>query len=80
MGLSFFIEQYGTSLGHGDQHIARAQLIYTHLNMPLTALSELRDKGKDDSRFAALADIVDAHKGLWCPEAEEYLLAHFISE
>lgn len=56
------------------------KLIYTHLNMPLTALSELRDKGKDDPRFAALADIVDAHKGLWCPEAEEYLLAHFISE
>lgn len=56
------------------------KLIYTHLNMPLTALSELRDKGKDDPRFAALADIVDAHKGLWCLEAEEYLLAHFISE
>lgn len=56
------------------------KLIYTHLNMPLTALSDLRDKGKDDPRFAALADIVDAHKGLWCPEAEEYLLAHFISE
>lgn len=56
------------------------KLIYTHLNMPLTALSELRDKGKDDPSFAALADIVDAHKGLWCPEAEEYLLAHFISE
>ena len=56
------------------------KLIYTHLNMPLTALSELRDTGKDDPRFAALADIVDAHKGLWCPEAEEYLLAHFISE
>ncbi len=56
------------------------KLIYTHLNMPLTALSELRDKGKGDPRFAALADIVDAHKGLWCPEAEEYLLAHFISE
>ena len=56
------------------------KLIYTQLNMPLTALSELRDKGKDDPRFAALADIVDAHKGLWCPEAEEYLLAHFISE
>lgn len=56
------------------------KLIYTHLNMPLTALSELRDKGKDDPRFAALADIVDAHKGLWCPEAEKYLLAHFISE
>ena len=31
------------------------KLIYTHLNMPLTALSELRDKGKGDPRFAALA-------------------------
>ena len=29
-------------------------------------------------RYAKLADIVDEHKGLWCPEAEEYLLANFI--
>ncbi len=55
------------------------KLIYTHLTLPLTALSDLREKGERerDSRFLALADIVDAHKGLWCPEAEEYLLAHF---
>ncbi len=54
------------------------KLIYTHLNMPLTALSEFRAKGKGDPRFAALADIVDAHNGLWCPEAEEYLLANWV--
>ena len=55
------------------------KLIYTHLTLPLTALSDLREKGERerDSRFLALADIVDAHKGLWCPEAEEYLLEHF---
>jgi len=58
------------------------KLIYTHLNMPLTALSDLRAKGEadQDERLIALADIVDAHQGLWCPEAEEYLLAHFINE
>ena len=55
------------------------KLIYTHLELPLTALSDLRAKGEreNDSRFVELADIVDAHKGLWCPEAEEYLLSHF---
>lgn len=53
------------------------KLIYTHLSMPLTALTDLRAKGEEDPRYAALADIVDAHKGLWCPEAEEYLLANW---
>lgn len=55
------------------------KLIYTHLSMPLTALSDLRKKGEEenDSRFIALGDIVDAHKGLWTPEAEEYLLTNF---
>ena len=56
------------------------KLIYTHLSMPLTALADLRAKGEadQDQRLIELADIVDAHNGLWCPEAEEYLLANFI--
>lgn len=58
------------------------KLIYTHLSMPLTALTDLRAEGeaKKDDRLIALADIVDAHQGLWCPEAEEYLLANFIQD
>ena len=58
------------------------KLIYTHLEMPLTALTDLRAQGeaKNDKRYLALADIVEANKGLWCPEAEEYLLANFIKE
>ena len=58
------------------------KLIYTHLSMPLTALDELRKAAaeRNDERYNALADIVDAHQGLWCPEAEEYLLANFITE
>jgi threonine dehydrogenase-like Zn-dependent dehydrogenase len=58
------------------------KLIYTHLTLPLTALDELRAKGEaeKDARFTALADIVDSHNGLWCPEAEEFLLANFNPE
>ena len=53
------------------------KLIYTHIAMPLTALTDFRAKGAEDARFTALADIVDAHNGLWSPEAEEYLLSHW---
>ena len=53
------------------------KLIYTHINLPLTALSDLAELGKTDARFAALASLVDAHNGLWCAEAERYLLENF---
>ena len=56
------------------------KLIYNHIDLPLIALTELREKGKEDERFTVLADIVDAHRGLWCPEAEEYLLANFTAQ
>lgn len=56
------------------------KLIYTHLEMPLIALTDLRSRADEDGRYGELADIVDAHKGLWCPEAEEYLLKNFIKE
>ena len=55
------------------------KLIYTHLDMPLT---DLRSVGETtgDSRYTALADLVDAHDGLWNVEAEQYLLANFVGE
>lgn len=56
------------------------KLIYTHMNMPLTALTDFREKGKEDARFNDLADIIEKNNGLWNPEAEEYLLANFIKE
>ena len=58
------------------------KLIYTHLSMPLTALTDFRARGEaeNDPRLIALADIIDANKGLWSPEAEEYLLANFVTE
>ena len=53
------------------------KLIYTHVEMPLTALADLRDKAAEDERYAGLADIVESNKGLWCPAAERYLLEHW---
>ena len=50
------------------------KLVYTHISMPLTAISDFREKGKEDPLYTELADICDRHNGLWSGEAEEYLL------
>ncbi len=52
------------------------KLIYTQIDMPLTAIADFAELGKTDEMFAKLAEIVDAHNGLWNGEAEKYLLAH----
>ena len=53
------------------------KLIYTHIDLPLTAIAEFETLGRTDPRFGELARITAAHKGMWCAEAEEYLLEHF---
>ncbi len=53
------------------------KLIYTQISMPLTAIDDFRCLGAEDSRFNHLADICEAAGGLWCPEAERYLLEHW---
>lgn len=50
------------------------KLIYTHISLPLTAISDFEEKGKTDTLFAGLAEIVAANNGMWSPEAEKYLL------
>ena len=50
------------------------KLIYTHINMPLTAIDDFAELGKNDPFFAKLAEITARHKGLWSAEAEKYLL------
>jgi threonine dehydrogenase-like Zn-dependent dehydrogenase len=54
------------------------KLIYTHISMNLTAISDFAAKGETDPMFKALGDICRANDGLWCAEAEEYLLEHAI--
>lgn len=52
------------------------KLIYTNISLPLTAISDFEEKGKTDPFFAELAKITKAHNGLWCCDAEKYLLAN----
>lgn len=52
------------------------KLIYTGIDMNLTAIADFAKLGKDDPLFAKLAEIVGRHNGLWCAEAEKYLLAN----
>lgn len=53
------------------------KLIYNHIEMPLTAIDDFAELGKEDPLFAALADACDKNRGLWCKEAEDILLKHF---
>jgi len=52
------------------------KLIYTHKDMPLTAIADFEELGKDDPFYAELAKLVAKTKGLWNVEAEAYLLQH----
>ncbi|NLI53762.1 MAG: zinc-binding dehydrogenase [Clostridiales bacterium] len=50
------------------------KLIYTQIDLPLTAIADFAEKGKTEPLFAELDNIVTAHNGLWNAEAEHYLL------
>ncbi len=53
------------------------KLIYTHIELPLTAISDFSELGKKDKRFNILEKLVKNHNGLWNSEAEKYLLENF---
>ncbi len=48
------------------------KLIYNHIDMPLTAISDFASS--DDPLLKKLGEIVEKNNGLWCLEAEKYLL------
>ena len=52
------------------------KLIYNFISMPLVALADLAELGKTEPMYARLAEIVEKNNGLWCTEAEHYLLAN----
>jgi L-sorbose 1-phosphate reductase len=54
------------------------KLIYTNIRMELTAIGSFREKSKDNPMLAGLADIVEKNAGLWCADAERYLLANAV--
>ena len=50
------------------------KVCYNDLDIPLIAIADLEELGKTDAMYAKLAEIVNEHDGLWCVEAEKYLL------
>ena len=65
----------GETTLHLPQIPGGKKLIYTHLDMPLTAIEDFATKAAEDERFGTLDTIVKGNGGLWCAEAEKYLLA-----
>ena len=49
------------------------KVCYNELDLPLVAISDLKELGKDNR---VLGEIVEKNGGVWCAEAEDYLLAH----
>lgn len=52
------------------------KVCYTGLDIPLIAVDELDQWGEKDPLYKELAAIVKRNGGLWCAEAEQYLLAN----
>jgi len=54
------------------------KLIYTHIRMPLTAISDFERLSKKEGPlkelYTGLASIVKDNNNLWCTEAEQYLI------
>ena len=52
------------------------KLIYNHVEMPLTAITDFKELGKNNSIYYLLNDVCERNNGLWSVEAEELLLAN----
>lgn len=52
------------------------KLIYTNISMELTAIDDFAKKGQSDPFFQQLALIVKSNGGMWCGEAEDYVMQH----
>ncbi|HYE82095.1 MAG TPA: zinc-binding dehydrogenase [Clostridia bacterium] len=54
------------------------KLIYTNIDMELTAIADFEEKGKTEPLFAKLGELVKKNNGLWSAEAEHFLLRRSI--
>ena len=52
------------------------KVCYNELDLPLIAIADLEELGRTNELYRALAKIVKENGGLWCAEAESYLLEH----
>lgn len=52
------------------------KMIYNNISMELTAIVDFKEKGACDPLFLELSNIVEKNNGMWCAEAEKFLLAN----
>ena len=52
------------------------KVCYNELDLPLIAIEDLEKLGETNELYRTLGQIVKENGGLWCAEAERYLLAH----
>ncbi len=52
------------------------KLIYNQVEMPLTAITDFKELGKNNAVYCMLAEVCAKNNGLWSVEAEELLLAN----
>lgn len=52
------------------------KLIYTNIDIELTAIKDFKELGNTNQLFARLNEIVEKNNGLWSVDAEKYLLAN----
>lgn len=50
------------------------KVCYTGIDIPMIAVDDLEELGRDNELYRELAKIVKKNGGLWCAEAEAYLL------
>ncbi len=50
------------------------KVCYTGIDIPMVAIEDFEELGKNDLLYRELNRIVKANGGLWCAEAEQYLL------
>lgn len=53
------------------------KMIYPHIQMELTAISDFEKLGENNELFAELDKICKKKNGIWCEEAERYLLSYY---
>ena len=57
-----------------EKNTGAKKICYTGIDIPYIAVEELEFWGESDPHYSALAEIVKRNGGLWCVEAEKYLL------
>jgi threonine dehydrogenase-like Zn-dependent dehydrogenase len=71
------IDAVAEAVAHLPELRAGKIVSYTHINMPLTALSDFARLGEKEPMFAELHKSCEANQGLWNADAEKILLKYF---